>query len=836
MSKRIAVWMTVLSCLAAWTVWAVDASPATLNALHDLTTSSQNGAVVVEVTGNYPIMDYTYYDYDPETFVVDMADVDVSNLPKTLAVNKDGVRSVKVESISHAKGRALAKLEIHKAYLAKCIVSTDGNKLLVKVVGAGNAAPPTSAGASRKASRPEANATSQASRASVKTAETPKQASPVATGAPIRPADRLLSVAVAQDGSAVDIKADGAPKYKYFTMKNPERIVVDLLGVKKGSVPNRVEGAGAIEKVRIGIHENNPPVTRVVLDMKKAVSPVTVDSQGARVIVRLDGGAERASKTQPKSMTPPPQTGAAPDLAKGDERPSAPGPDASSKKEDQSSRTVANNAAPAKAKSGDLDKVKVDLSPIKPGATKEFKGYEDLFVAQDTASKSAEGKTMVAGGVPLSFKEKTISGESVKYTGEPISLSLKDADIKDVLRMFHDISGMNIVVHPGVQGKVTVDLTNVPWDQAMDIILKNNGLDYIYENNVIWVAPASEIARKFAQQQRMQKEKLLAEEPVTFIKRLSYAKATSMAAIAGKFLSERGHIIVDPRTNSLIIQEVPSKKASLLKLIDSLDTATPQVLIEARIVETSITWSQSFGITWSGNWYSGMDTSGNVTSTHGGATGSGPAGVYSLHNFGNSTGFPNFGQGDFAVTLPPTASNGFIDLVLGNTTGSFFLDVKLAALENTGRGRVLSAPRIVTQDNQKASIESGRQIPIRVATTDKISVIFVNATLKLDVTPQISADGNVNMTVDITNDSVDFANAEPGNPPPIIKKEAKTVLKVHDGQTAVIGGVFVTNEGVSQNGLPFLSKIPVLGWLFKNRSKTRSNDELLIFLTPKIIR
>jgi type IV pilus assembly protein PilQ len=123
-----------------------------------------------------------------------------------------------------------------------------------------------------------------------------------------------------------------------------------------------------------------------------------------------------------------------------------------------------------------------------------------------------------------------------------------------------------------------------------------------------------------------------------------------------------------------------------------------------------------------------------------------------------------------------------------------------------------------------------------VATTDKISVIFVNATLKLDVTPQISADGNVNMTVDITNDSVDFANAEPGNPPPIIKKEAKTVLKVRDGQTAVIGGVFVTNEGISQNGLPFLSKIPVLGWLFKNRTKTRTNDELLIFLTPKIVR
>ncbi len=832
MSKRIALWMTVLSCLAAWTVWAADASPAALNALHDLTTTARNGTVVVQVTGNYPIMDYTYYDYDPETFVVDMADVDVSALPKTLAVNKDGVQTVKVESISQARGRALAKLEIHKAYLAKCIVSTEGNKLLVRVVGAGS--PPPAQAAS--AASPADKAGPAASAAKAEPASQAPAEPAAANAASLPEADRLVSVDVAQDGSAVDIKADGTPRYKYFTMKNPDRIVVDLLGVRRGRVPSHVEGAGAIQRVRIGIHKNDPPVTRVVLDMKKAVSPVSVDSSGASVVVRLNADTRRASADQaPKGESADSKRVPTPDMAQAKAAP-APAPVPAAAQSKPAIQPVAKSETPAPAKSSGLDKVKVDLSPIKPGASKEFKGYQDLFVAQNSESKSAEGKTVSGGAVPLSFKEKTISGEAVKYTGEPISLSLKDADIKDVLRMFHDISGMNIVVHPGVQGKVTVDLTNVPWDQAMDIILKNNGLDYIYENNVIWVAPAAEIARKFAEQQRLQKEKLLAEQPVTFIKRLSYAKAASMAAIAGKFLSERGHIIVDPRTNSLIIQEVPSKKASLLKLIDSLDTATPQVLIEARIVETNITWSQSFGITWSGNWYSGLDSSGNLNTTHGGSTGSGPAGTYTLHNFGNTAGWPNVGQGDFAVTLPPSASNGFIDLVLGNTTGSFFLDVKLAALENTGRGRVLSAPRIVTQDNQKATIESGRQIPIRVATTDKISVIFVNATLKLDVTPQISADGNVNMTVDITNDSVDFANQEPGNPPPIIKKEAKTVLKVHDGQTAVIGGVFVTNEGVSQNGLPFLSKIPVLGWLFKNRTKSRTNDELLIFLTPKIIR
>ncbi len=826
MNKRTALLTAVLGLLAGMVVLAADAPSAELNVLSDLFSRNQDGQVVVGVVGTYPILDYTYYDYDPETFVVDMADVDVSRLPKSLEVQSGGVRTVKVQSISQGKGRALAKLEIQKAYLSKCLVSTEGNRLLVKVVGGAGTAP---------ASAPAASEAGSLQPAPEQTA--PAQAPPPAPAPaePSREATRLLGVAVSEDGSAVLIAADGTPKFKYFTMGGPDRIVVDLYGIQKGKVPSVVSGAGDVEKVRVALLQNQPLVTRVVLDLKKPLKPASVSAEGTQVRVVLnETPLEAARETEPEKA--PSEKAAVPAASEQAEAQPAPAAKEATAPVEQAQAVPAPAPEPAPKAAEGLDNVKVDLSPLSPGGSREFKGYEDLFVAEDTSAPAAEGKTLVAGGVPLSFKEKTISGGGAKYTGEPISMSLKDADIKDVLRVFHDISKLNIVVHPAVSGKVTVDLENVPWDQAMDIVLKNNGLDYVYENNVIWVAQAGEIARKFAEQQRMQKEKLLAEEPVTFTKRLSYAKAQRMESIAQKFLSERGSIIIDERTNTLIIQEVPSKKAALLKLIESLDTATPQVLIEARIVESNITWTQSFGITWSGNWYTGMDNAGKVITTQGGTTGSGPAGVYSLHNFKNQTGFPNFGTGDFAVSLPPTASNGFIDLVLGNVTGSFFLDVRLAALENTGRARVLSAPRVVTQDNEKASIESGRQIPIRVATTDKISVIFVNATLKLDVTPQISADGNVNMTVDITNDSVDFANAEPGNPPPIIKKEAKTVLKVRDGQTAVIGGVFVTNEGISQNGLPFFSKIPVLGWLFKNRTKTKTNDELLIFLTPKIVR
>lgn len=823
MNKRMALMTAVLGLLAGMAVLAADTTSAELNVLSDLFSQSQDGQVVVGVVGTYPIIDYTYYDYDPETFVVDMADVDISRLPKTLSVQSGGVGLVKVESISQGKGRALAKLEIHKAYLSKCLVFTEGTKLMVKIVGA-DQAPPAAPAPAPPAPSP-----------GVAVQAVPPAAAPEAAPAgPAREATRLMGVRIAEDGSSVGIESDGTAKFKYFTMGGPDRIVVDLYGIQRGKVPGQIPGAGDIEKVRVALLQASPLVTRVVLDMKKPLKPVAVSADGPVVRVVLDEMALNAAPEPPSSAPAPSPVVTTPLETAPLETAVADHAAAPEKSASAVSEPPTPPATPPSAET--LDDVKVDLSPINPGGSREFKGYEDLFVAEDTTASPAEGKTLVAGGVPLSFKEKTISGGGMKYSGEPISMSLKDADVKDVMRVFHDISKLNFVVHPTVQGKVTVDLENVPWDQAMDIVLKNNGLDYVYENNVIWVAPASEIARKFAEQQRMQKEKLLAEEPITFTKRLSYAKAQRMEGIAQRFLSERGSIIIDERTNTLIIQEVPSKKAGLVKLIDSLDTATPQVLIEARIVESNVTWTQSFGITWSGNWYSGMDASGNVLTTKGGTTGSASSNLYSLHNFNNQSGWPNFGTGDFAVSLPPTASNGFIDLVLGNITGSFFLDVRLAALENTGRARVLSAPRVVTQDNEKATIESGRQIPIRVATTDKISVIFVNATLKLDVTPQISADGNVNMTVDITNDSVDFANAEPGNPPPIIKKEAKTVLKVRDGQTAVIGGVFVTNEGISQNGLPFLSKIPVLGWLFKNRTKTRTNDELLIFLTPKIVR
>ena len=816
---------------------AADPETASLNTIRDLSSTVQGSDVVIGVTGSTPISDYTYYDYDPETFVVDLADVDVSLLPKVLSVDQGPVREVKVESISRSKGRSLAKLEVRKSYLSKCLVTAEQNRLVIKVVGNGNEKP---------AAEERATAKPAPTPAAV---EKPPQPSQQA-GVPASAAKRLTAIVVDNDGSGVSLKADGKAEIKYFALKDPERIVVDFPGVSRGKLPDQTAGAGNIERVRVSAFKANPIVTRVVLDLKEGTKGWSVSNNGGTVLVRLGTGAGEVAEASASSQqaAPSDQASAAKAIPAAPEAPAAAEP-SQAPAAAQAEVVKAEPVAPTEVKTQEIqmsqvdpskvEKVSVQLSPVENQKSREFRGYESLFVAKDTQSTAAEGKTPGAKVVPLSFKEKTIT-TGKQWTGEPISLSLKNADIKDVLRLFHDISKLNVVVHPAVSGNVTVDLENVPWDQAMDIILKNNNLDTIYENNIIWVAPAAEIARKFAEQQRMNEEKLKAEDPVTFTLPMSYAKVQDMETIAKKFLSDRGSVISDKRTNQMIIQEVPSKKENLLKLITSLDSPTQQVLIEARLVETSVSWDQSFGITWGGNWWSYVETKNNVSKVYRTvptALDTGGKGEYPVHNFlGNQNGWPNYGAGDFAVSLPPSASNGFIDLLLGNANGSFMLDVRLAAMENNGRGRILSAPKILTQDNEEATIEAGTSIPVRIATSDKLSVSFVSATLKLKVTPRITADGNISMDVEINNDSPDWGNQEPGQPPPIVKKAAKTTLKVRDGSTAVIGGIFKTTEGISQSGLPFLSKIPALGWLFKNRTKQRQNEEMLIFLTPKIAR
>jgi type IV pilus assembly protein PilQ len=399
------------------------------------------------------------------------------------------------------------------------------------------------------------------------------------------------------------------------------------------------------------------------------------------------------------------------------------------------------------------------------------------------------------------------------------------------------------VVNPGVTGKVTLKLNEVPWDQALDLILKANNLGYTLENNVIRIAPLSALQREEQEARKLAEERALAGDLLVFSKRLSYAKAADLEGTVKKVaLSARGTITLDQRTNTMIITDLPVNIERAKDLITDLDRATSQVEIEARIVVTSRNFTRDLGIQWGflNRQTPQFNNTNNlafpnaivlngqgVPSTAGipadqSVAGAAPAGIGPA------------GRG-YAVNLPATAFNSGIGISLGNILGSFNLDLALTALERQGRGRLLSTPKVTTQNNQSAEIKQGVQIPIQTVANNTVTVSFKDAVLTLKVTPQITEAGTVILTVEVENNSADFANLVNGIPP-INTQSAKTQVLVRDGATAVIGGIYQSNEQTSQGRTPFLANLPLLGSLFRNRFVTNTNNELLLFITPRIIR
>jgi type IV pilus assembly protein PilQ len=443
-----------------------------------------------------------------------------------------------------------------------------------------------------------------------------------------------------------------------------------------------------------------------------------------------------------------------------------------------------------------------------------------------------------------------VAGVQKVYTGHPISLDFKDGDLQDIFRLFADISGLNVVVNPGVSGKVTLKLTEVPWDQALDLILKTNGLGYTLEDNVIRIAKLADLQREEQERRKLAEEKALAGDLLVQNFRLSYAKALDLEPTVKKVaLSPRGQIITDARTNTMIVTDLALNLEKTKGLIADLDRATPQVEIEARIVVTSRTFLQQYGIQWGflnqqtpvfGNTTglafpnsiivngAGVPSSGGLPAdqTAGGSILASPQGI-------------GPGARGYAVNLPASAFNSAIGISLGNILGNFNIDAALTALENSGRSRTLSTPKVTTQNNQPAEIKQGVQIPIQTIANNTVTVIFKDAVLTLKVTPQITEAGTVILTLEVENNSPDFSRqigTGASAVPPINTQSAKTIVLVRDGATAVIGGIYQSTEENARAQTPFLGNIPILGYLFRNRTLRTANQELMIFVTPRIIK
>jgi type IV pilus secretin PilQ/predicted competence protein len=401
-----------------------------------------------------------------------------------------------------------------------------------------------------------------------------------------------------------------------------------------------------------------------------------------------------------------------------------------------------------------------------------------------------------------------------QYQGHNISLDLQGSALRDVLRLFANISGLNMVIDAAIEGSVDIILTEVPWDQALEIVLRTHNLGYSIDGTVVRIARLETLRNEENQRAELEKARAEAGELLVRTYALSYAQAQQIGQMLtqGRILSERGQTVIDARTNTLIITDLATRHQTAESLIRGLDRPEPQVEIEARIVQTSRDFARSIGIQWGLN--------GQVSS----ALGNTPA-----------LAFPNNGSLVGGTDLSLEAPTSGVTLSLGAINGAFNLDVALQALERSGKGRILSTPRVTTQNNNAAEMYQGIQIPIQTVANNTITVTFKDAALSLRVTPQVTAAGTVIMQIELENATADFSRQVNGIPP-IDTQRALTRVQINDGATTVIGGIFVSREQATESRTPILHRIPLLGWLFKRDETQDESRELLIFITPRILR
>jgi type IV pilus assembly protein PilQ len=446
---------------------------------------------------------------------------------------------------------------------------------------------------------------------------------------------------------------------------------------------------------------------------------------------------------------------------------------------------------------------------------------ESAEAAPRTGGFSAEAPGYAASAAP----------RKARYVGRRVSFEFKDIDIHNLLRIISEVSKKNVIVADNVSGKVTIRLRNVPWDQALELILKSKGLDKEEMGNILRIAPAKELE----EERRLAAERAKSAHALEPLKvrliPVNYATAGDVSAKVKDLLSDRGSMSVDARTNVIIVKDTADALARAEGLVRRLDTQTPQVLIEGRIVEANTNFSRDFGIQWGGNV--------NLSPTSGNPTGLTFPNVVRVA--GGSTADSNGGTADapnFAVNLPAavgTGAGGALGFVFGSAGGAVALNLRLSAMESHGQIKTISAPKITTLDNNPATIAQGVSIPYSQTSGFGASTTFMEAKLELKVTPHVTADGSVLLQISATNNQPNAGVTGASGQPSISKKEAQTQVLVKDGDTTVIGGIYTRSTSLAEASVPVLSKIPVLGWLFKKQSENDSRTELLIFITPRIV-
>ncbi|HYN77713.1 MAG TPA: type IV pilus secretin PilQ family protein, partial [Lamprocystis sp. (in: g-proteobacteria)] len=497
---------------------------------------------------------------------------------------------------------------------------------------------------------------------------------------------------------------------------------------------------------------------------------------------------------------------------------------------------------------------------IQTGTDFDYLAYQtdDLFTLEFRALTPAE--------------KDQIQKQKVVYSGDRLSLNFQDIEVRAVLQLLADFTGLNLVASDRVAGNITLRLKNVPWDQALDIILKSKGLAMRQTGNVIMVAPSQDLAAQEKLELESQKQiEELAPVRSEFIQ-VNYAKASDLAAMlksekSNMLTPDRGTVTVDTRTNTLLVQDTTAKLEDIRKIIGRLDVPVRQVMIESRVVIANNDFSRDLGVRFgvSGSTGSGpkpvRDADGNIVNwtpggtqlltggtKDGGIDGSGnfQAGAFGRDNT-SDTGSPfnsiieagaaASGIQGLMVNLPAAAPSGAINFLIGKV-GSYLLQLELSAMQREGRGEIISSPRVITSDSNKATIKLGKQIPYQETAGGLgggTTTAFKDAVLQLDVTPQITPDDRIIMDLKVNKDSPDWSRTVQGQPP-IDTRSVETTVLVDNGETVVLGGVYEREKAYQKEQVPWLGDVPVLGRLFKQELRQDNNNELLIFVTPKILK
>ena len=645
-----------------------------------------------------------------------------------------------------------------------------------------------------------------------------------------------VNVVRGTDDIRVEMSSHGTLTPKLSTLDSPARVVVDLPETVMATGQTRIAvGAAGVKGVRIGMDGQAHPTTRIVVDLDKACAYELTPGPAGKLVLTLHANA--VAKAAPEA---PIKTVAASSPVPASPAAVAEAPKATATDSKPTDFVFVEPSYQAKNQvAGDVKKDDAEPTVRAQEAAARFSDKTAAELLPVSAHAAQQSQTTITPAVNLAAEQKAQAGQQPastgpKYTGEPISVNLKDVDLKDFFRLVHEISGLNVVLDPNVHGTLTVVLDDVPWDQALDIVLKNNDLARELEGNVLRIATVETLKHEADSRRAQIESESLAVEKVSVTRFLSYAKAKDVIITVKKFLSQRGDVVADDRTNAVIINDIPKTIPTIDRLLTQLDRKTQEVEIEARVVAATRQFARDIGTQLGFGW-------GNGTTAIGGnaAAGSSPTTAGGL-----TPGYitvPGSGSGTTGSSIPLFSNLGVTSpssgLTFFNGSNTVRIDAVLSMAESRGLLKVLSRPRVVTQNNIQALVKQGVRVPIvtQAQLGGPPTVTYVDAFLRLTVTPQITSENTIFLNVDVENTTPNFGQEVQGNPE-LITQQATTQVLVTDGGTVVIGGVIQTQNSINISQVPLLGNLPYLGNLFKHTQVNTSNQELIFFITPRIIQ